>query len=120
MPFSSVLSFKKHNINIVGTGTKTMLLAHGYGCDQVMWRFLTAAFQDEYRIVLFDHVGAGKSDLSAYIREKYGSLSSYADDVLDIIESVCTGRRRWAFRQLNDWNSCRYKTARGLRAAGPR
>jgi len=67
--FSTMSTFRKHNINIVGSGKKTMLLAHGYGCDQVMWRFLSRAFQDEYRIVLFDHVGAGRSDLSAYTRE---------------------------------------------------
>ena len=62
-----------------------MVLAHGFGCDQIMWRFLTPEFQNEYRIVLFDHVGAGKSDLSAYSRHKYGVLNGYADDVLEII-----------------------------------
>jgi sigma-B regulation protein RsbQ len=76
---------QRHNINIIGKGSKTMLLAHGYGCDQIMWRFITPEFQDAYRIVLFDHVGAGKSDLSAYSRHKYGSLNGYADDVLEII-----------------------------------
>jgi sigma-B regulation protein RsbQ len=80
--------FEKHNIKIVGKGAKTMLLAHGFGCDQVMWRFLSPAFQDEYRVVLFDHVGAGKSDLSQYSRQKYGTLNGYADDVLEIIEAV--------------------------------
>ena len=80
--------FKRHNINITGVGPKTMLLAHGYGCDQIMWRYLVPAFQDEYRIVLFDYVGAGKSDLSQYSREKYGTLHGYAQDVLDIIDAV--------------------------------
>jgi sigma-B regulation protein RsbQ len=80
--------FKRHNIHISGAGNKTMLLAHGYGCDQVMWRFLAPAFAKEYRVVLFDHVGAGKSDLSSYGREKYGSLNGYAEDVLDIIDAV--------------------------------
>jgi sigma-B regulation protein RsbQ len=80
--------FKRHNINIVGTGNKTILFAHGYGCDQMMWRFLVPAFQDDYRVVLFDHVGAGKSDLSSYSREKYGNLNGYAEDVLDIIDAV--------------------------------
>jgi sigma-B regulation protein RsbQ len=80
----------RHNINIIGNGGKTMLLAHGYGCDQIMWRFLTPAFQDEYRIVLFDHVGAGKSDLSAYSRQKYGALAGYADDILEIIEETAS------------------------------
>jgi sigma-B regulation protein RsbQ len=80
--------FKRHNINIVGNGSKTMLLAHGYGCDQIMWRFLVPAFQNEYRIVLFDYIGAGKSDLSQYDREKYSTLQGYAQDVLEIIEAV--------------------------------
>jgi sigma-B regulation protein RsbQ len=65
-----------------------MLLAHGYGCDQAMWRFLVPAFQDDYRLVLFDYVGAGKSDLSQYNWEKYGTLDGYARDLLDIIEAV--------------------------------
>jgi sigma-B regulation protein RsbQ len=80
--------FQRHNINIVGTGSKTMLLAHGYGCDQIMWRFLVPAFQNDYRIILFDHVGAGKSDLSQYSREKYATLDGYAQDVLDIIDAL--------------------------------
>jgi len=61
-----------------------MLFAHGFGCDQNMWRFVAPAFASEYRIVLFDHVGAGGSDLSAYDRDRYGSLQGYADDVLEI------------------------------------
>ena len=65
-----------------------MLFAHGYGCDQIMWRYFVPAFENDYRIVLFDHVGAGKSDLSQYSREKYGTLQGYADDILDIIDAV--------------------------------
>jgi sigma-B regulation protein RsbQ len=61
-----------------------MLFAHGYGCDQHMWRFITPAFEDDYRVVLFDHVGAGQSDLSAYDRTKYSSLDGYAADILEI------------------------------------
>jgi len=61
-----------------------MMFAHGYGCDQNMWRFVTPAFADDYRIVLFDHVGSGRSELSAY-GEKHGSLAGYADDILEII-----------------------------------
>ena len=79
---------KRHNINVLGTGSKTMLFAHGYGCDQIMWRYFVPAFRDDYRIVLFDHVGAGKSDISQYIREKYGTLQGYADDILEIIDAV--------------------------------
>jgi sigma-B regulation protein RsbQ len=62
-----------------------MVFAHGYGCDQNMWRFVVPAFADAYRIVLFDHVGNGKSDLSAYDDERYSTLDGYADDVLEII-----------------------------------
>jgi len=65
-----------------------MLLAHGFGCDQNMWRFITPAFVGDYRIVLFDHVGAGKSDLTEYRHEKYATLDGYADDVLEIIDAV--------------------------------
>jgi sigma-B regulation protein RsbQ len=65
-----------------------MLFAHGFGCDQNMWRFVTPAFEDDYRIVLFDHVGAGKSDLAAYDRAKYATLDGYAADVLDICREL--------------------------------
>ncbi len=61
-----------------------MLFAHGFGCDQNMWRFVTPAFEEHYQIVLFDYVGAGKSDLQAYSAERYGDLDGYAQDVLDI------------------------------------
>jgi sigma-B regulation protein RsbQ len=80
--------FQRHNINIVGEGAKTMIFAHGYGCDQTMWRFLVPAFRNDYRLVLFDHVGAGKSDLSQYSRHKYATLDGYAEDVLEIIDAV--------------------------------
>jgi sigma-B regulation protein RsbQ len=65
-----------------------MVFAHGYGCDQHMWRLVAPAFADDYRIVLFDHVGSGKSDLSAYDRAKYSSLRGYADDLLEICEEL--------------------------------
>ena len=56
----------RNNVKVFGRGTQPMLFAHGFGCDQNMWRFITPAFEDDYRIILFDYVGAGKSDLSAY------------------------------------------------------
>jgi sigma-B regulation protein RsbQ len=62
-----------------------MMLAHGYGCDQNMWRFVAPAFADTHQLVLFDHVGNGKSDLSAYDDQRYSTLDGYAGDVLDII-----------------------------------
>ncbi len=65
-----------------------MLFAHGFGCDKNMWRFVTPAFEDQYRTVSFDYVGAGGSDLSAYDAERYGSLHGYARDVLDVCEAL--------------------------------
>ena len=62
-----------------------MVFAHGYGCDQNMWRFVTPAFADTYRLVLFDHVGNGKSDLSAYDDVRHGDLQGYAGDILEIL-----------------------------------
>jgi sigma-B regulation protein RsbQ len=61
-----------------------MMFAHGFGCDQNMWRFVEPAFANEFRTVLFDHVGAGGSDLKAYDKEKYSTLAGYADDIIEI------------------------------------
>ena len=74
----------RNNVTVLGRGAQPMLFAHGYGCDQTMWRFVTPAFADEYRLVLFDHVGSGHSDIGAYSPGKYSSLKGYADDVLEI------------------------------------
>jgi sigma-B regulation protein RsbQ len=81
----------RNNVTIVGSGTKTLMLAHGFGCDQNMWRFVVPAFENDYRVILFDYVGAGKSDLSQYSPAKYGSLNGYADDVLEIIDAMTGG-----------------------------
>jgi sigma-B regulation protein RsbQ len=65
-----------------------MLFAHGFGCDQNMWRHVWPAFADRYRVVLFDHVGAGRSDATAFSRDRYASLQGYADDVLEICDEL--------------------------------
>jgi sigma-B regulation protein RsbQ len=78
----------RNNVRVLGRGTRPMLFAHGFGCDQNMWRFLVPAFEEDYRIVLFDHVGAGRSDKSAYDRRKYGALDGYASDVLEICHAL--------------------------------
>jgi sigma-B regulation protein RsbQ len=72
----------RHNAKLVGSSARTMMFAHGFGCDQNMWRFVAPAFEDDFRILLFDHIGAGSSDLSAYDPEKYATLDGYADDVI--------------------------------------
>jgi sigma-B regulation protein RsbQ len=74
----------RNNVKVFGKGAQPMLFAHGFGCDQNMWRFVTPAFEDDYRIVLFDYVGSGKSDLQAYDAERYASLDGYVQDVLDV------------------------------------
>lgn len=74
----------RNNVHIQGNGTRTIVFAHGFGCDQNMWRFVAPAFESGFKTLLFDHVGAGHSDLSAYDPAKYSSLSGYADDVVEI------------------------------------
>ncbi|HLL75950.1 MAG TPA: alpha/beta hydrolase [Pyrinomonadaceae bacterium] len=78
----------RNNVKVFGKGEQPMLFAHGFGCDQNMWRFVTPAFEDDYRIVLFDYVGSGKSDLQAYSPERYGSLEGYTQDVLDVCAAL--------------------------------
>jgi sigma-B regulation protein RsbQ len=75
---------RRNNVKVSGRGVRPMVFAHGFGCDQHMWRWVAPAFEDSHRLVLFDHVGAGKSDLAAYDRRKYGTLAGYAEDVLAI------------------------------------
>ena len=80
---------ERNNVVLEGrVGARPMVFAHGFGCDQNMWRYVWPSFTDEFRIVLFDHVGAGKSDLTAYDRAKYSSLEGYARDVLEICREL--------------------------------
>jgi sigma-B regulation protein RsbQ len=65
-----------------------MLLAHGFGCDQSMWRYVWPAFAEDHRVVLFDHVGFGESNLSAWDPDRYASLEGYAEDVLEICREL--------------------------------
>jgi sigma-B regulation protein RsbQ len=79
----------RHNVTVHGPADgQPMLFAHGFGCDQNMWRFVAPAFADRYRVVLFDHVGAGGSDPAAYDAERYSSLTGYADDVVQICDAL--------------------------------
>src|SRR3569833_3506855 len=79
---------RRFNVNISGRGTTPMLFAHGFGCDQNMWRFVAPAFEDDYRVVLFDYVGSGHSDPTTYDPKRYGTLDGYAQDVLDVIHAL--------------------------------
>lgn len=83
----STVTVRNHVVSF-GKGEQPMLFAHGFGCDQNMWRYITPAFENDYRIVLFDYVGAGKSDVAAYNPERYGSLQGYAQDILDVCSEL--------------------------------
>jgi sigma-B regulation protein RsbQ len=75
----------RNNVTVVGPPHgRTVLLAHGFGCDQNMWRLVVPRLARDFRVVLFDHVGAGGSDVSAWSEERYSSLAGYAEDVLEI------------------------------------
>lgn len=75
---------QRNNVRLLGRGPQTLLFVNGLGCDQRIWHHLTASLIDQYTMVLFDHVGAGLSDSTAYKEDKYGSLQGYASDLLDI------------------------------------
>lgn len=80
---------QRHAIRVTGRPDgPPMMFAHGYGCDQNMWRFVAPWFEQTHRVVLFDHVGAGCSDLRAYDADRYASLDGYASDVLEIIHDL--------------------------------
>lgn len=81
-------AIKRNNVVINGNGENVIMFAHGFGCDQNMWRYVYPAFQDNYTTVLFDHVGAGNSDLSAYSFQKYDELEGYAEDIVEIAKEL--------------------------------
>jgi sigma-B regulation protein RsbQ len=74
----------RNNVKSRGAGERAMVFAHGFGCDQNMWRFVAPAFEKDFHTILFDHVGHGRSDLSAYNSEKYSTLTGYAQDLIEI------------------------------------
>ena len=79
----------RHHVAESGVrGARPMLFAHGFGCDQRMWRLVAPAFEADHRVIVFDHVGAGRSDLSAYDPQRYRSLEAYADDVVELCRAL--------------------------------
>ncbi|HWK22069.1 MAG TPA: alpha/beta hydrolase [Ureibacillus sp.] len=79
---------KRNNVHISGKGKKVIIFAPGFGCDQTVWKDVSPAFEEEYKVVLFDYIGIGKSDLSAFEPNKYSKLSGYVQDVLDICAAL--------------------------------
>src|SRR5687767_6386135 len=76
------------NVKVTGPINQAIIFAHGYGCDQNMWRLVSSAFEDNYQVVLFDFPGAGKSKAEAYNPERHATLDGYAEDVLRICRSL--------------------------------
>jgi sigma-B regulation protein RsbQ len=79
---------KRNNINITGGGENTVLLAHGFGCDQHMWRFMLPELEKQFTVVVFDYVGSGQSDLESFSTKRYSSLEGYAKDVEEILVAL--------------------------------
>lgn len=79
----------RHAVRVRGKADgRPMVFAHGFGCDQTLWRFVAPAFEPDHRVVTFDYVGAGASDRSAYDPVRYASLDGYADDILRICAAL--------------------------------
>lgn len=75
---------ERNNVKVIGNGETTLMLAHGFGCDQNMWRFMLPSLESHYKVVLFDYVGCGQSDTSAFDKKRYQTLDGYAQDVIEI------------------------------------
>lgn len=81
-------SIEKHNVQVEGSGTKTLVLAHGFGCDQNAWNHLKSFLEQQYKLVSFDYIGAGGSDRSAFDPEKYSTLQGYATDLIGVCDAL--------------------------------
>lgn len=79
---------KRNNVKLLGHGRQVLVFGHGFGCDQYVWSEVARAFEDKYRVVLFDYVGAGKSEKSAYTTERYGTLHGYKQDLLELCDAL--------------------------------
>ncbi len=79
----------RNNVTVTGRDDgPTVMLAHGFGCDQNLWRLIVSRLRDDFRLVLFDHVGSGRSDPGSWDADRYSSLTGYADDILDIVREL--------------------------------
>ena len=81
----SVIS--RNNVSVIDGDKHTLIFAHGFGCNKDMWSGITPAFEGKHKQVLFDYVGSGQSDISAFDPEKYSSIAGYAQDIIDVCDS---------------------------------
>ncbi|MGM0429516.1 MAG: alpha/beta fold hydrolase [Pseudomonadota bacterium] len=78
----------RNNVRIRGEGSKTLLFAHGFGCEQRIWDQVIKALPEGYKVVTFDYVGCGESDFSNYISKRYQSLKGYAQDLTEVVQTL--------------------------------
>ena len=83
-----VTTIKRFNVNVIGAGKPTLLFCNGFNCNQHIWNYLTPSLAARHQLVLFDQMGTGESDLSAYDSTKYADLAGYAQDVVDICQAL--------------------------------
>ncbi|MBP1124044.1 MULTISPECIES: alpha/beta fold hydrolase [Pseudomonas] len=81
----------RNNVNVMGDGMATLVFSHGFGCNQAMWNYLAPHFTERFRVVMYDLVGAGLSDLVAFDKTKYSTLDGYARDLNEIIDAYARG-----------------------------
>lgn len=81
----------RNNVRVIGSGTSTLVFSHGFGCNQAMWNYLAPQFFEGFRVVMYDLVGAGLSDLNAFDKAKYSALEGYARDLNEIIQVFAEG-----------------------------
>ena len=79
---------RRNNVSIRGQAAPDMVFAHGFGCDQQMWRFVAPAFEATHRVVLFDHIGCGGADTKAYDTQRHASIQGYADDLIEVMQAA--------------------------------
>lgn len=79
---------RRNNVNVRGQNGPVMVFAHGFGCDQQMWRFVAPAFETTHRVVLFDHIGCGGADINAYDAQRHARIEGYADDLLEVMQAA--------------------------------
>ncbi|WLH77173.1 alpha/beta hydrolase [Pseudomonas sp. FP2335] len=81
----------RNNVSVMGNGRSTLVFSHGFGCNQAMWHYLAPPFTEHFRVVMYDLVGAGLSDLSAFDKHKYSTLDGYARDLNELIDAFAVG-----------------------------
>lgn len=78
----------RNNVKVFGKAKQPIMFAHGFGCNQSIWRKVTPAFENDYQVIVFDYVGSGKSDILAYKPDRYKNLNGYVQDIIEICHEL--------------------------------